>query len=167
MTTTLTENKSYFQPNNFKVVINRKRFGNIEFFAQSVIHPGLSTPAAEVPTGRTTLPTPGSSITFGELTINAILDEDLNVYEEMYNWMIRLVNEAVKSPNQAALDGSDPTTATIKVIALTSHNNSNKTFTYYDAIPVNLADMNFDTMNSQVEPIQVPMSFRFSTFDLD
>ena len=45
----LTENFNFLQASNFKVVIDRKKYGNLEFFAQRVIHPGVTVTAPIVP----------------------------------------------------------------------------------------------------------------------
>jgi hypothetical protein len=92
----------------------------------------------------------------------------MNSYTEMYNWMLRLVNlEQIDRRNNFAGKVSDtPTYADIKVVALTGHNNSNKTFTYVDCIPVAIGDIRFEAQNQSVEFITFPASFRFSYFDI-
>ena len=41
------EGMNLLQPTGFKIVINRGRFKNLEFFAQSVNHPSVSLGVAE------------------------------------------------------------------------------------------------------------------------
>ena len=37
----LTSNINFLQSNHFKIIIDRKQYANIEFFAQSINHPGV------------------------------------------------------------------------------------------------------------------------------
>jgi hypothetical protein len=165
MSNNLTSNISLFQPTGFKVIIDRKNYGNLEFFVQSVSHPGATNPAIETSYKRiSSIPQPGGQMEYGELTMDVMLDEDMNSYTEMYNWMLRLVNiEQVVSRRVS----DQPTYADIKVIALTGHNNPNKTFTYVDCIPVAIGDIRFEAQNQSVEFVTFPASFRFSYFDIE
>jgi hypothetical protein len=165
MSNNLTSNISLFQPTGFKVIIDRKNYGNLEFFVQSVSHPGATNPAIETSYKRiSSVPQPGGQMEYGELTMDVMLDEDMNSYTEMYNWMLRLVNiEQVVSRRVS----DQPTYADIKVIALTGHNNPNKTFTYVDCIPVAIGDIRFEAQNQSVEFVTFPASFRFSYLDIE
>lgn len=165
----LTDNINLFQPTGFKLIINRKNYPNLEFFAQSVSHPGVNLNAAEVPFSRiSSVPMPGDTLTFGELNANILLDEDLNGYQEMYNWMVRLVNEKHVSAYDATVtEGIEPTFNDITVLALTSHNNTNKKIRYVDATPSSMGDIQFEASNSGVEYLTFPISFRFSYFVIE
>lgn len=164
----LTDNINLFQPTGFKINISRSNYPNLEFFAQTVTHPGLTLPAAEVPYSRISgVAVPGDKLTFGELSFTILLDEDLNSYIEIYNWMIRLVNEEYKSAYSALLSEEAPSVSDISISILTSHNNPNKKIKYIDAIPVSLGDISMEANNAGVEYVVLPVSFRFSYFTIE
>jgi len=165
----LTDNINLFQPTGFKLVIDRKNFPNLEFFAQTVNHPGATLSAAEVPFSRVgSIPVAGDSLTFGELSVTILLDEDFNSYTELFNWLVRLVNTEQKSAYAASQEeGALATSTDITVVALTSHNNLNKKIKYIDAIPVSIGDINFESTNSGVEFLTFPVSFRYSYFEIE
>ena len=162
----LTDNINLFQPTGFKLIINRRNFPNLQFFAQTVNHPSVTLNAAELPFSRiASVPQAGDTVTFSDLSATILLDEDLKGYQEMYNWMLRLVNEEYVSAYDATVDsGVEPTANDITVTALTSHNNINKSIRYVDAIPTSLDDIQFEANNSGVEYITFPVSFRFTYF---
>lgn len=164
---TLTNNTNLFQQTGFKVLIDRKNYPNLEFFAQTVIHPGLTaTPAENVTTSRIqSVPQPADALTFGELSFTILLDEDFNSYIELYNWMIRLVNEKNVTAYQATLSGEVPIVSDIIVTGLSSHNNATKKFTYRDAFPTSMGDINFEANNPEYSVYNA--SFRFSYFEID
>ena len=165
----LTDNINLFQPTGFKLIIDRKNYPNLEFFAQTVNHPGATLNATELPFSRIgSVPMPGDTLTFGELSVTILLDEDFNSYTEMYNWMIRILQTEQKSAYKASQTEGELSSATdISVIALTSHNNANKKIRYVDAFPTTVGDINFEATNSSVEFLTFPISFRFSYFEIE
>ena len=165
MSNNLTSNINLFQPTGFKVIIDRKNYANLEFFVQSVNHPGAANPAIETSYKRIqSVPQPGGQMEYGELTMDVLLDEDFNSYVEVYNWMLRLVQTDQVTTRRTS---TQPTYADIVVTAMTSHNNKNKQFTYVDCIPVAIGDIQFQAQNQSVEYVTFPVSFRFSYFKID
>lgn len=157
-------NINFLQPTAFKLVIDRRNYPNLEFFAQTVMHPSMTLSAAELPYSRiASIAMPGDKLTFGELSANIILDENMNSYIEMYNWMKRLV----ETSNVSALNTDQiPTFADITVSVLTSHNNSNRSIKYIDCIPTLLGDVSFETTTGDIQYLTFPVSFRFSYFEI-
>jgi len=109
---TLTENFNYLQPTSFKLVIDRRNYPNLEFFCQTITHPGMIMNSVELGIPRLSgLPIPGESLTFNELATNIILDENLEGYSEMYNWILRLINNNIGKGGRGSIatDTSTPT----------------------------------------------------------
>ena len=161
----LTTNINYLQPTAFKLVIDRKKFGNLEYFAQAVNHPSVSVAAAELQYKRVNLHMAGDKLTFNELTATIILDENLSAYSEMYDWMKRLV----ESPNQTRTFGEDgdySTAVDITLSVLSSKNNAVKQIRYIDCVPTELGDISFEATTQDVQMLTFPISFRFSYFEL-
>ena len=164
--TSLTSNSNLLQPNGFKVGINRKKFPNLEFFATGVIHPGLGMNATEIPFRRIqSVPMAGASLNFGELTLDVILDENLTAYSEIYNWMHYIVQNDDVLPSKAT-ELKAATYADINVMILNSANNIIKTIVYREAIPTLLGDVSLLSTTGDVQYINCPMSFRFTTFEI-
>ena len=164
----LTENFNYLQPTSFKLVIDRKNYPNLEFFCQQVTHPGLLVPAAEMPIRRLqSIPFPGESLTINELSCVILLDENLDSYNEMYNWILR--NQSTNMGKSSKLNRSTaavPTEADITLSILSSHNNLTKKVRYIDSLPTSLGDINFESTASGQEFITFVATFRFSYFEL-
>jgi len=163
---TLTNNINYLQPTSFKISLDRKNYPNLEFFCQSITHPGMLLNSVEVPFRKIAgIPFAGDKITFNELTANIILDEDMSSYEEMYKWIRRLLD----TPPTSALNRSannPPTYADITLHMLSSANNVTKQIRYLDCIPTSLGDIQLESTASGSEFISFAASFRFSYFEL-
>lgn len=159
-------NLNYLQPTAFRLTIDRKHFPNLEFFAQTVLHPNLSLNPIEVPYKRIgSIPFTGDKLIYSELTCMIIVDENLNSYTEMYNWMNRLVeiNERPPTTRSSALP---PSYSDITLSILSSHNNTVRKIKYIDCLPTNLGDMTLESTLSDNTFITFPATFRFSSFEL-
>jgi len=169
MSSSIGTNINYFQPTGFRVLIDRKNYGNLEFFVQSINHPGATCPAVETPFSRiASVPMPGSSIEYSDLSMQVLLDEDMNSYTEVYDWLLRTVNEDMitKRDNFSGKTSTTPNYADITIVALSSHNNASVKFKYVDALPTAVGDITFEAQNQSVEYVAFPVSFRFSYFEI-
>lgn len=163
---TLTENLNYLMPTSFKLVIDRENYPNLEYFAQSVNHPSMTLTPAELPFRKVRqIPLAGGTLDFGEFSANIILDEDMKAYQEMFDWMKRII----ETPLKGALDrdGTNvPASADITLSILSSQNNQVKQIRYLEAVPTSLGDIAFEATASGTEFLTVPISFRFTEFVL-
>ena len=167
-TTTGLNNLNLLQPTAFKLIVDRKNFANLEFFCQNVSHPNISVPVAEVPYSRIgNLAIPGDKLTFGELEAIIVVDENMNSYTEMYNWLHRMVQKPETSRlNRSMTDTAPPTTTDITLAMLSSHNNVTRTIRYIECVPTGLGNMMMEATTGDTTQITFPATFRFSYFEL-
>ena len=162
----LTTNINYLQPTSFKLVLDRKNYPNLEFFCQSVTHPGMLMSAVELPYQKIAgVPFPGDKLTFNELSANIILDEDMKGYEEMYSWIRRLLDTNLRNPLDRTAS-TPPHYADITLHILSSHNNMTKQIRYIDCVPTALSDIQFESTADGGQFITFSTSFRFNYFEL-
>ena len=62
----------------------------VEFFCQSANIPGISIGTATMPTGLKDIPIPGEKVSYQDLSISFLVDENLNNYKEIHDWIIAL-----------------------------------------------------------------------------
>ena len=161
------DNINYFQGTSFRVIIDRRQYGTFQFFVSQVSHPGVQNAAAETPFPRIgSFPLPGNTMSYGELTMQVLLDEDFKTYTELYDWMLRLVNEDQLANTMTSSNSAIPTYSDIHVIALSNHNNKNVEIHYKDCVITGLGDINFSAQDQSVEVISFPANFRFSHFEV-
>lgn len=161
----LTTNLNYLQPTGFKVVIDRTKYPNMEYFVQSVSHPGASLAPVELPVRRiTSVPLAGDKMTFTEVSFSIILDENMKSYKEMFNWMTRIVNDGQVSGLERGT--GTPTYADITLHVLSSHNNTTQKVRYLDCVPTSLGNIEFTSTQGDVTYLTFDASFRFSQFEI-
>jgi hypothetical protein len=158
----LTTNRNYLQPTGFKFIVNRQNYPNLEYFAQSLVHPGASVSPVELPTSRVTrVPLAGDKINYGEMSVDIILDEDMTSYKEMQNWLERIVNDGHITEDR---NGKIATASDITVIILNSHNNNAVTIKYQDCVPTSIGQLTLASNVQDVAYTTFNVSFRFSQF---
>lgn len=159
---------TYLAPTGFKVALDRRNYPNVQFFAQQVLHPAMDMTTTEIPYRRVgAVVTPGDTLSFGSVTMDILMDENMNVYQEIYDWMRRLVEEQHKANTGRMFSGEDDLSSycDITVSVLTSHNNISRTIKYTNALPTSLGDITFAaTQDGQY--ITFPATFRFDYFEL-
>lgn len=165
---TLTDNKNYLQPTGFRVIIDRENFPNLEFFAQSVDHPDVALPAPDVAYSRIgAISLPGDTLNFSELNITFILDEDIQSYTELYNWLEDMTNKEFLPQDTRSRRGTSdiPTQADISVSILSSHNNQTKRILYKGCNPTSISGLQLTSVASSVEYLTFTVSFAFTGFE--
>lgn len=159
-------NINLLQPTSFKLVIDRKNFPNLEFFCQSVAHPAMDARAAELPFKRIgSVPFAADKLTFTDLECMIIVDENMNAYTEMYNWLQRIVQVNTLNPLDRR-ENLPPTVCDVTLLILNNSNNVSRKIKYIDCIPVGLGNMVMEATTGDTTQVTFPATFRFSYFEL-
>ena len=163
----VTTNMNYLQPTNFKVVINHKTFGNLEFFAQRIIHPGVSVQAANVPYKRiSSISIPGDTLTFEDLAMDILVDENMQTYIEIFNLLSSLVETTYKSPISKAVTASTTQELDITLTITSSHNNVVRTIRYIDCVPTSIGTVLMEATSETSPVITFPVNFKIGYYEI-
>ena len=164
LTNTLTDNKGFLQPTGFRIVINKGYYSNLQYFALSVIHPGATVNPVELPIRKvTTVPLAGDKITYSELELTLILDEDMTGYKEMQAWLERTIDNNTRGVMETPVSSiySDVT-----VVVLSSQNNETVKIKYHDCIPTALSSIDLNATTGDVTYLTFNATFRFAKFEI-
>ena len=154
--TNLTQNINLLAPTGFKLVINREKFANTEFFITNFTIPDINLNAVEQSYQGKLYYTSAEGRQFGDLSIRFAIDEDMKNYTEIYDWMQR---NTLESKTNEQCEKHD-----MILSVMTSHNNVNKQFQFKDAFPTTLSGVEFNSQVTDVEFLQADVSFRYSEF---
>ena len=157
---------NFLQPTGFKLVIDRAQFGNFEFFASQVSHPSIDVGEAVLPFRRTDAKFPGDKIMYSQLSCDVMLDEDMKVYEELHNWLLRTQEGKAVNASDTQVGSTLKTEYDIQMLILTSHNNQIRQIRYIDAFPTDLGSVQFQSTTAGTEYLTFTVSFRFTYFEL-
>ena len=148
--TTYPENKSFLSNNKFEFVLNR--IPNFTFLVQSVNLPALTLSPVTVQTPAVPIQIPGNIMTFSQISLTFMVDEEMQSWYELYNWMIQLANP--ESNNKRGTLTGDPgsnqhITSDATLLIKTNSNNPNWKVSFVDVFPTDLGELTFSAIDSQ------------------
>lgn len=166
--TMICGSRNHLQPTNFNLVIDRRNYPNLNYYVNSFSHAGVSINATSnvVYRGIQNVPFPGDTLAFENVTFNVIIDEDMNSYIELYDWMNRLTENKFTTPTKDT-DQIPTSEEDINLLIYTSADTVNKTIRYKNAFPTSLGGVEFNSATSDVELITVPVTFAYTYFTID
>jgi hypothetical protein len=147
----LTKNRNLLPLTGFKIKFGAQIFKNLEFFATSVGLPSISLSEGNTAYRKGLVYTPAERIVYDSLTVQFALDENLEVYNEIHNWMKRQLDE-VEYYDMA-------------LSFLTSHNNVSRQVSFKSAFPISCSGINLNVTSGDVEYGSIDVSFRYDTFE--
>ena len=178
----------YASPIQFRFKMTK--LPNVEFFVQTANIPGISLGEVSMPTPLKDIPMPGDKITYSSLDVSFLVDENLNNYKEIHDWITGLgFPEDHKQFKNLLTTGSDRFPGTTSSTAatgtsipqppneggiysdatLTVLNNKNIAKTeirFQNVYPVSLGGLSYDIKANDVSYLQVNASFNYMYYDI-
>ena len=162
----------------------------VEFFCQSANIPGISIGTASMPTGLKDIPIPGEKVSYQDLSISFLVDENLNNYKEIHDWIIALgfpQNHTQFADLQAAgadrypgstsgaivpetniavplAEGGTYSDATLTV--LNSKNIAVTEIRFDNIFPTSLGALSYDVQASDVNYLQASVDFSYMYYEI-
>ena len=151
----MTTNKNLLSPNKFRVIISK--FPNLEIFAQACVIPGINLGIVPQYTNeKYDLWIPGDKLTFDDLIISCIIDEDLTAYNQLKTWAYDISISENKRQQYSDID----------CIVGTNNSNPNKIFRFYNSFPYLIPSFAMDTRTTEDDVLSLDILFKISNFDL-
>lgn len=161
-------NKNFLSPLNFRFQI--KKAPHVNFFIQRVNIPSIDLISPEPNNPFIKTPIPGEHLNFGELKINFKVDEDLQNYLELHNWIRALGKPESYEEFKAIQDKPSYTGegiySDISVIILSSTKMPNYEIVYTDAFPIFLSELEFNTTEEDVNYITASSTFKYTYYNI-
>lgn len=165
-----THNKfvNYLYDSSFQTVITG--FENIDLNVQSINIPGLTNSSINMPNGLVHVKTRGNNIVYDPLTLNFLVDENLENYFSIYEWFLK-IGYPEKQSQFASLATGDKRRyddrRDISVIILNNKSNPIKIFKFVEAFPTDIGSLDFNTIQPKPGPMSVNVSFAYSYFAVE
>ena len=162
------ENKNLLSPTGFRFILNRTP--GVNYFTYSVPIPTLSLGEIDTENPNVRLPFPGDKLRFEPLSIRFRVDEDLQNYLEIHNWLLSLgyPEDITKSGyGRGAYNTSGQIYSDGSLLILTSNMNVNLRINFKNLFPISLTELNFDASLSDIEYLEATVTFRYSTYEIE
>ena len=194
MTTLNVENRQpdkldYASPVQFRFKI--LKIPNVEFFVQSVNIPGITLGEATQTTPLKDIPIPGDKLDYDNLTIQFLVDENLENYREIHGWLTGLGfpkdHEQFRNLQNA---GSDrfPTTKNVGInkelgkvskavqddgglysdatlFVLSSKNNAALEVRFRDIYPISLSGLDYNQQETDIQYLTASVTFAYKIYE--
>ena len=163
----------------------------VEFFVQSANIPGINLGSATQTNPLYDIPLPGDKITYSALDMSFLVDENLNNYKELHDWISGLgfpknhsqfadlqASSADRFPGSTAssvatgskrtpaplAEGGTYSDATLTV--LNSKNIAKTEIRFSNVYPISLGSLSYNVQASDVDYLQVSASFNYLNYDI-
>jgi hypothetical protein len=155
---------NFMSPIEFVVVV--KRLPNVQFFTQSVNIPSISMQLIDQPNPFKPIPVSGDRAVYGDLSLSFIIDESMNNYIEVHNWIRGLTFPDNFEQHDNLKNSQYGLLTDISIIIMNSHKNPNIDVSFRDCFPVNLSEVTLDTTQNDVVYPQATVTFTFKDFTI-
>ena len=193
MTTTNVQTRQpsvmdYASPIQFRFKCSK--LPKVEFFCQTANIPGIGLGEAEVDTPLKSIPFPGDKVTYQDLAISFLVDENLENYKEIHDWIIGLgaqQNHTQFSDLRATSSDRFPGTSSSNAITgqatadplpesgmysdatLTILNSKNIAVTeirFHNIFPTSLGALSYNVQASDVDYLSTAVDFSYMYYEI-
>ena len=162
------KNRNFLSPLNFRFQI--KKSPHVNFFIQKVNIPYIFLNEVETSNPFVTTPYPGEHIKYGPLTIEFKVDEDLQNYLEIHNWIKALGKpeeyEQYKKIADIPIYTGEGIYSDVSLLVLGSTKSPNYETVFKDAFPIRLSQITFNTTDPDIMYLTASAEFKYTTYDI-
>ena len=177
----------YASPTQFKFTI--VQLPKVEFFTTACNLPSITLADSIFPTPFTDIPVMGDKLTFDNLTVSFIVDEFLENYKELHNWMTGIafpksreqfsdfrstVSKTPSATQGTSRDIGDVQPATpvrpmfgdATLTILTNKNNPIVEVRFQDVYPASLSSLTYDQNATDVTYLTATVTFDYKIYEI-
>ena len=164
------QNRNFLSGVAFK--FNLTKFPKVDFFSNSARIPELSLELAQQASYLKNIAVPGERLTYGDFTLRFLVDENMENYKSVYDWLTGLGfpettkefadiikdSDGQTDPKEAFCDG------TLRI--LNSNYREVAKVKFNDLFPVSLTSLDFDATNTDVQFFTAEATFKYTLYKL-
>ena len=177
----------YSDPTKFKFSINK--LPTVEFFTTAANIPDISLGELVIPTPYKNIPIVGNTLTYGNLDISFIVDEYLENYITIHNWLVGIgfpkdrqqftdFRSTTSNTSSAGSGGNTdigkvgktsadrPFYSDATLTVLSNKNNPIVEVRYSDMFPVSLSGLDYNSQEADVDYLTATIDFRYKLYEI-
>jgi len=164
------QNRNFLAPVGFKFTL--AKYPKVSFFSNSARIPELSLGTAVQPSYLKDIDIPGEKLTYGDLTIRFLVDENMKNYMAMHNWLKGIGfpetpqqfkdqttdKDGLRDEKEVFSDGSlHILNSNFKDVAIVRFN---------DLFPVGLTSLEFDATETDINYFTAEATMRYTVYNI-
>jgi hypothetical protein len=167
------DNRNFLSPVGFKFSLAKEP--KVAFYCSSARIPEITLSLEVQPSYLKDIDVPGDKLTYGDLILRFMVDENMENYMAIHNWLtglgfpettdqyndlISLVNDVTQpqDPKRAFSDGS--------LYILNSNYNTTAVVKFKDLFPVSLSSLEFDATQTDIQYFTANVSFKYTVYNI-
>ena len=164
------QNRNFLSGVAFK--FNLAKFPKVDFFSNSAIIPVLNLELPQQASYLKNIAVPGERLTYGDFTLRFLVDENMENYKSVYDWLTGLGfpettkefadiikdSDGQTDPKEAFCDG------TLRI--LNSNYREVAKVKFSDLFPISLTSLDFDATNTDVQFFTAEATFKYTLYKL-
>lgn len=163
-------NRNFLSPTGFKFTL--VKYPKVAFFCNSAKIPEISLNVATQPTYLNDIPQPGGKMTFGDLNIKFLVDESMENYMVIHNWMTAFGGSGSLEEYGTLITDKNGTQNTVKAFSdgslyvLNSNYGSTSIVKFKDLFPIYLSSLDFDSTVTDINYFTAEVVFKYTIYDI-
>jgi len=165
-------NRNYLSPIGFKFKLEHAP--KVDFFCNSANIPGMNLGVAVQPNYLKMIDHPGDMLVYEDLNLSFLVDENLENYMEIHNWMTALgfpenIGEFQEYQSQYSTDRLNRNFPELSNATLSVLNSSYKTqadIKFNGVFPFNLTTLEFDARERDYTYFTANVSFKYTIYNI-
>jgi hypothetical protein len=167
-------NRNNLSPTGFKFSLSK--YPKIDFFSNNAVIPGMNLGVAIQPTYLKDIPIPGDKLTFEDFSLNFMVNEDMENYLLVHNWLRGfgypesakeyqdlLDSDELSKGKQTAISGMSDGT----LLVYNSNFNPVVKVIFKDMFPTSLSTLEFDAKNTSVSYLNAQVTFKYTIYNIE
>jgi hypothetical protein len=167
------DNRNYLSPIGFKFILSE--YPKVDFFSNSSQIPGINLGVAVQSNYLKDIPIPGDKLSYDDFSFEFFVDENLQNYLQVHNWMRGLgypqsvseyqellnsdeLNPGVQDANFGQSDGS--------LILYNSNYNPIAQVNFRGLFPVSLSTLDFNSKVQDINYVTANVTFKYTLYDI-
>ena len=164
------DNRNFLSGVAFK--FNLTKFPKVDFFSNSARIPELNLELTRQPSYLKNIDIPGERLTYGDLTLRFLVDENMENYISVYTWLkglgfpestkefkdLTTDRDGIRDPKEAFCDG------TLRI--LNSNYREVAQVKFRDLFPTSLTSLDFDATNTDIQYFTAEATFKYTIYNL-
>ena len=164
------QNRNFLSPVGFKFTL--AKYPKVSFFCNTARIPELNLGTAIQPSYLKDLDVPGEKISYGDFTLSFLVDESLENYMSIHNWITGLGfpettqqfknlttnDDSIRDLKEQYSDGS--------LSILNSNYRTTANVKFKDLFPVSLTSLEFDATVSDIQYFTAEAVFKYTVYNI-
>lgn len=158
-------NPNFLSSNGYRFHI--ENIPNVNFFVQAINIPGKKIDIALQSTPYLNIPLAGNKIRYNDLTVTFKVDEDLQNFMEIYEWLDALAHTENFDLTKQFIDDNGSLYSDALITLMDNNKNANIRIRVKRVFPISISDIIFSSTNSDEAHIVATATFKYQNIEME